>query len=73
MTQWILIVVMSSSASIGINFWRQPAGMTAVFADKAACDSAAEVVRKMVNTREARLESPAAAVVCVPSASEPAK
>ena len=71
MTQWVLIVVMSVSASIGINFWPQPAITTATFADQAACEAAGKATVKLAG--QARLERPTVVFTCVPAASENAK
>lgn len=73
MTQWILIVVMSSMGGGGLNSWRQPAIQMQAFADRPACETAADTVRKMAMSREARLEFVGLTVACVPAGSEPAK
>jgi hypothetical protein len=73
MTQWVLIVLMSSMGGGGLNQWRQPAIQMQGFNDRPACEAAAEVVRKMASSREARLEFTAVNATCVPAGSEPAK
>jgi hypothetical protein len=71
MTQWILIVVMSSSASIGINFWRQPAITTATFTDQSACEQAGKAAIKLAGM--VRLDSPTVVYTCAPASTEPGK
>jgi hypothetical protein len=69
MTQWVLIVVMSSfSLTAGLHTVRIPAALTATFADRAACEAAGkEAVAVAVKARLDRAET---AFACVPSASE---
>jgi len=72
MTQWILIVVMSSfSMTAGMHTTRIPAGLTATFADRAACEEAGKASVKLAE--QARLERSSVAFVCAPSSTESAK
>jgi hypothetical protein len=69
MTQWILIVVMSSfSMTAGMHTTRLPAALTATFGDRAACEEAGKAAVKL--SEQARLERPNVAFVCVPASSE---
>ncbi len=69
MTQWILIVVMSSfSMTAGMHSTRMPAALTATFADRAACEAAGkEAIALAV---KARLDRAEAAFSCVPTSLE---
>jgi len=72
MTQWILIVVMSSfSMTAGMHTTRMPAALTATFADRAACEEAGKASVRVAE--QARLERSSVAFVCAPASSEPSK
>lgn len=72
MTQWILIVVMSSfSMTAGLHSTRIPAALTATFADRAACEAAGK--EAVALAAKARLDRSEAVFSCVPSSSEPLK
>ena len=72
MTQWILIVVMSSySMTAGLHTTRIPAALSATFADRAACEAAGKEAMSVAS--KARLERAEIAFACVPSASDAPK
>ena len=72
MTQWILIVVMSSfSMTAGMHTTRIPAGLTATFADRAACEEAGKASVKLAE--QARLERSSVAFVCMPASGDAPK
>ncbi len=72
MTQWILIVVMSSfSMTAGLHTTRIPAAITATFADRAACEAAGKEATSLAV--KARLDRADAVFSCVPASSEPPK
>jgi hypothetical protein len=72
MTQWILIMVMSSfSMTAGLHSTRIPAALTATFADRAACEAAGK--EAMAVAVKARLDRAESAFVCVPASTEKAQ
>jgi hypothetical protein len=72
MTQWVLIVVMSSfSMTAGLHTTRLPAAITATFADRAACEAAGKEASALAI--KARLDRPDVVFACVPNSSEAPK
>lgn len=64
--KFVLIVLLSSMGGGGMNQWRQPAMTSALFDDRAACESAAETIKGEMGklAREARIEYPAMSAMC---------
>ena len=70
MTNWILFVVMSAAGGTGFNMYQQPAITSAQFADRGACEAAAQTVRSMAE-KQAALKFVTVATSCVPAATTP--